>query len=378
MARARGECPDALLQRQPDCAPVPAMDAGRARCRGCCMLMIGVAGPELARHETTWLKSPAVAGVLLFSRNYRSREQLGALCAAIREAGGEQLLIAVDQEGGPVQRFRDGFTRLPALAAIGAMYERDADEAIRLAEEHAWVMASELRASGVDFSFAPVVDLARGNAVIGRRAFHADPAITSELAQAYVRGMHLGGMAAVLKHFPGHGTVGGDTHKVAATDPRSLDEIRRDDLLPFAQCIEAHVEAVMMAHVVYPAVDRRPAGYSKVWIGEILRGELGFAGAVVSDDISMAAAGVAGSIGQRVRAHLDAGCDLVLACLPEVVDEALAAMVADAAPLTTQPPPRAPPARGRAPGRPARGAAERPPPRRAGAPRRPPGAPRPR
>lgn len=298
------------------------------------MLMIGVAGPELARHETTWLKSPAVAGVLLFSRNYRSREQLGALCAAIREAGGEQLLIAVDQEGGPVQRFRDGFTRLPALAAIGAMYERDADEAIRLAEEHAWVMASELRASGVDFSFAPVVDLARGNAVIGRRAFHADPAITSELAQAYVRGMHLGGMAAVLKHFPGHGTVGGDTHKVAATDPRSLDEIRRDDLLPFAQCIEAHVEAVMMAHVVYPAVDRRPAGYSKVWIGEILRGELGFAGAVVSDDISMAAAGVAGSIGQRVRAHLDAGCDLVLACLPEVVDEALAAMVADAEPMS--------------------------------------------
>src|SRR5574337_666909 len=287
MARARGECPDALLQRQPDCAPVPAMDAGRARCRGCCMLMIGVAGPELARHETTWLKSPAVAGVLLFSRNYRSREQLGALCAAIR-----------------------------------------------VADEHPRLMAGDQGASGVDFSFAPVVDLARGNAVIGRRAFHADPAITSELAQAYVRGMHLGGMAAVLKHFPGHGTVGGDTHKVAATDPRSLDEIRRDDLLPFAQCIEAHVEAVMMAHVVYPAVDRRPAGYSKVWIGEILRGELGFAGAVVSDDISMAAAGVAGSIGQRVRAHLDAGCDLVLACLPEVVDEALAAMVADAEPMS--------------------------------------------
>ena len=286
--------------------------------------MIGVAGPELAERETHWLKSPAVAGVLLFSRNYQSREQLGALCSAIRDVGGEQLLIAVDQEGGPVQRFRDGFTRLPALAAIGALYEHDPDEAIRLAEEHAWVMASELRASGVDFSFAPVVDLARGNAAIGRRAFHADPAITAELAQAYVRGMHVAGMAAVLKHFPGHGSVVGDTHKVAATDSRSLDEIRRDDLLPFAQCIEAHVEAVMMAHVTYPAVDSQPAGYSKVWINGILRGELGFAGVVISDDISMAAAGAAGSVGERVSAHLDAGCDLVLACFPDVVDDALA------------------------------------------------------
>jgi beta-N-acetylhexosaminidase len=171
-----------------------------------------------------------------------------------------------------------------------------------------------------------VVDLARGNAAIGLRAFHADPAVAAELGQAYVRGMHLGGMAAVLKHFPGHGSVATDTHKAAAIDPRSLDEIRRDDLLPFAECIEARVEAVMMAHVTYPAVDSRPAGYSKVWIEQILRGELGFAGAVISDDISMAAAGAAGSVGERVRAHLEAGCDLVLACFPEVVDEAIAAM----------------------------------------------------
>ena len=148
----------------------------------------------------------------------------------------------------------------------------------------------------------------------------------SELAQAYVRGMHLGGMAAVLKHFPGHGSVAADTHKAQAIDPRSLDEIRRDDLLPFAECIEARVEAVMMAHVIYPAVDSHPAGYSKRWIEQILRGELGFAGAVISDDISMAAAGAAGSVGARVQAHLDAGCDLVLACFPEVVDEAIAAM----------------------------------------------------
>jgi beta-N-acetylhexosaminidase len=300
------------------------------------MLMIGVAGLQLAEHEHRWLTAPGVAGVLLFSRNYQSREQLIALCESIRDVGGDALLIAVDQEGGPVQRFRDGFTRLPALATIGAVYDRDPAEAVRLAEEHAWVMASELRASGVDFSFAPVVDLARGNAAIGLRAFHANPAVTAELAQAYVRGMHLGGMAAVLKHFPGHGSVAVDTHKAQAIDPRSLDEIRRDDLLPFAECIDARVEAVMMAHVIYPAVDTHPAGYSKRWIEQILRGELGFAGAVISDDISMAAAGAAGSVGERVQAHLDAGCDLVLACFPEVVDEAIAAIRGDSTSLPPQ------------------------------------------
>lgn len=300
------------------------------------MLLIGIARLALAAREKRWLAAPGVAGVLLFARNYQSRKQLMALCESIREVGGEETLIAVDQEGGPVQRFRDGFTRLPPLAAIGAIYERDPDEAVRLAEEHAWVMASELRASGVDFSFAPVVDLARGNAAIGLRAFHADPAITAELAQAYVRGMHLGGMAAVLKHFPGHGSVATDTHKAAAVDPRPLDAIRRDDLLPFAECIEASAEAVMMAHVTYSAVDAQPAGYSKIWIGQILRGELGFAGAVISDDISMAAAGAAGSVGERVRAHLDAGCDLVLACFPEVVDEALAAVANEPAGLSTR------------------------------------------
>jgi beta-N-acetylhexosaminidase len=300
------------------------------------MLMIGVAALTVADHEKPWLTAQGVVGVLLFSRNYQSREQLVALCESIRDIGGEHLLIAVDQEGGPVQRFRDGFTRLPALAAIGAVYDHDPAEAVRLAEEHAWVMASELRASGVDFSFAPVVDLARGNAAIGLRAFHADPAITAELAQAYVRGMHLGGMAAVLKHFPGHGSVAADTHKAQAIDPRSLDDIRRNDLLPFSECIEARVEAVMMAHVTYPAVDAQPAGYSHVWIGQILRSELGFAGIVISDDISMAAAGSAGSVGARVRAHLDAGCDLVLACFPDVVDEAIAAVQAATMPDATR------------------------------------------
>ncbi len=290
------------------------------------MLLIGLAGPEVAEHERARLVAPGVAGVILFSRNYVDRTQLMALCESIREIGGEHLLIAVDQEGGPVQRFRAGFTRLPALARIGEAYDRDPGEAVRLAEEHAWVMASELRACGVDFSFAPVVDLARGNAAIGMRAFHADPAVVAELAAAYVRGMHLAGMAAVLKHFPGHGSVAADTHKAVAIDPRTLDEIRRDDLRPFAECIAARVEAVMMAHVVYPAVDERPAGYSRTWTVDMLRGELGFAGAAISDDISMAAAGAAGGVAERVHGHLDAGCDLVLACFPDVVDKAIAAV----------------------------------------------------
>jgi beta-N-acetylhexosaminidase len=296
------------------------------------MLMIGIAGLELAANEREWLKAPGVCGVLLFGRNFASRAQVTALIESIRDVAGEDVLVAVDQEGGPVQRFRDGFTRLPPLAAIGAVYDRNPDDAIRLAEEHAWVMASEMRAIGVDFSFAPVVDLARGNAAIGLRAFHADPAVASELGQAYVRGMHLGGMAAVLKHFPGHGSVAADTHKAQAIDPRPLDEIRRDDLRPFAECIDASVEAVMMAHVVYPAVDNQPAGYSRRWIETILRNELGFTGAVISDDISMAAAGVAGTVTGRVLGHLDAGCDLVLACFPEVVDEAIAAVKGRTAP----------------------------------------------
>jgi beta-N-acetylhexosaminidase len=290
------------------------------------MLLIGVAGTELLPHEHAWLTAPGVAGVILFARNYKNREQLVALTESIRAIAGEDVLIAVDQEGGPVQRFRDDFTRLPALAKIGAVYDRDPAQAIELAQEHAWLMASELRASGVDFSFAPVADLARGNAAIGTRAFHADPDIAGELIHAYVRGIHLGGMAAVLKHFPGHGSVAVDTHKAQAIDPRSLDAIRRDDLRPFLEGFSAHAEAVMMAHVVYPAVDEQPAGYSRRWIRDILRTELGFKGAVISDDISMAAAGVAGGVAERVHAHLTAGCDLVLACFPDVVEEAIAAM----------------------------------------------------
>lgn len=290
------------------------------------MLIIGIEGKELTADDRMRLAAPAVSGVILFTRNYADRAQLAALVAAIRAMRDGDFVICVDHEGGPVQRFREGFTRLPALARIGELYRRDRAAGIAMAEMHAIVMASELRACDVDFSFAPVVDLARGNRVIGERAFDADPAVVGELAAAYVRGMRLTGMAATLKHFPGHGSIPEDTHLEAAIDPRPLAVIRDADLVPFAEGLAAGAEAVMLAHVTYPAVDPLAAGYSRKWVGEILRGELGFRGVVFSDDVGMVAAESAGGIGARVMAHLDAGCDLVLVCHPAMVDAALAAM----------------------------------------------------
>ena len=289
------------------------------------MLIIGIPGKTLTDADRRRLAAPQVSGVILFTRNFDSREQVTDLIDDIRAERDEPFLVCVDQEGGPVQRFRAGFTRLPALARIGELYERDAAAGIRAAEEHAWVMASEMRAIGVDLSFAPVVDLARGNRAVGERAFHADPQIASELAQAYLRGMRLAGMAATIKHFPGHGSVAEDTHFERATDPRGLDDLRASDLVPFADAVASGAEAVMMAHVTYPAVDARAAGYSRVWVDEVLRGELGFRGVVIGDDIGMAAAEEVGTIPARIEAHLLAGCELLLACGPAIVDESIAA-----------------------------------------------------
>jgi beta-N-acetylhexosaminidase len=289
------------------------------------MLIIGLPGKTLTDADRARLAQPQVSGVILFTRNFENRDQVTALIDDIRLARPEPFLVCVDQEGGAVQRFREGFTRLPALALIGELYARDPAAAIAHAEEHAWVMASEMRAIGIDLSFAPVVDLARGNRAIGTRAFHADPQVASELAHAYLRGMRLAGMAATLKHFPGHGSVAEDTHFDAAIDPRPLDELRATDLVPFADGIAAGAEAVMMAHVTYPAVDSRPAGCSRVWIEDVLRGEFGFRGAVIGDDIGMAAMEEFGGIAARIEAHLLAGCDLLLACGPSIVDEAIAA-----------------------------------------------------
>lgn len=289
------------------------------------MLIIGIPGKTLSDADRAQLAAPQVSGVILFARNFESRGQVTALIDDIRDARPDPFLLCVDQEGGTVQRFRDGFTQLPPLLNIGELHARDPRAAIRRAEEHAWLMASEMRAIGIDLSFAPVTDLARGNRAIGTRAFDADPQIASELVQAYLRGMRLGGMAATLKHFPGHGSVAEDTHFDAANDPRTLDELRATDLIPFADGIVAGAEAVMMAHVTYPAVDARAAGYSRIWIQDVLRGELGFRGVVIGDDIGMAAAESVGGIGARIEAHLAAGCDLLLACSPATAVEAVAA-----------------------------------------------------
>lgn len=290
------------------------------------MLVIGVAGTELTAQEREWLQHDAVAGVILFKRNFASRGQVAELSAAIRAAAPRPQLICVDQEGGRVQRFREGYSALPPLQGFGALYARDPQAALALAEQHAWLMASEVRASGVDLSFAPVVDLGRGNIAIGDRAFSPDPQVVAAFTRAYVHGMHSVGMAATLKHFPGHGTVREDTHVDDASDPRPLDELRALDLVPFAAGIDAGADAVMMAHVVYPQVAPEPAGYSPRWIQQILRQEMGFRGVVFSDDIGMAASFSAGGVKARVDAHLDAGCDVVLVCHPELVDESLAAV----------------------------------------------------
>jgi len=289
------------------------------------MLIIGLPGKTLSDADRAWLAAPQVSGVILFTRNFESRDQVTALIDDIRNERPEPFLLCVDQEGGPVQRFRAGFTRLPPLLRIGELHARDPRAAIARAEEHAWLMASEMRSIGIDLSFAPVTDLARGNRAIGERAFSADPQVVSELVQAYLRGMRLAGMAATIKHFPGHGSVAEDTHFDAAIDPRSLEELRATDLLPFADGVAAGAEAVMMAHVTYPAVDARAAGYSRIWIQDILRTEFGFRGVVIGDDIGMAAAESIGGIGARIQAHLLAGCDLLLACNPSIVGEAIAA-----------------------------------------------------
>jgi beta-N-acetylhexosaminidase len=290
------------------------------------MLVVGIAAKELAAEEREWLQHPACAGVILFTRNFASVSQVTELTQAIRDAAPGPQLICVDQEGGPVQRFRDGFFRLPPLARFGALHARDPEAALERARDHAWLMASEIRALGIDLSFAPVVDLGRGNRAIGERAFHESPEVVADFTRAYVHGMHEAGMAATLKHFPGHGSVLEDTHFDAAVDPRPLDVLLEEDLRPFAAGIDAGAEAVMMAHVTYPAVAPEPAGYSPRWMREILRRDVKFRGVIFSDDIGMAAATSAGGVAARIDAHLDAGCDAVLVCAPALVGDSLKAM----------------------------------------------------
>ena len=277
--------------------------------------MVGIAGSELEQDEREVLRHPCVGGVILFSRNYRCREQLRSLCDAIHGLRQPPLLIAVDHEGGRVQRFRDGFSVLPAPAQYGMLYDRSPELAHRAARAGGWVMAVELRAGGVDFSFAPVLDLDHGvSTVIGDRALHRDPDAVTALARAVLAGMDDAGVSGVGKHFPGHGGVAADSHHMLPVDPRPYEDIRLADLVPFERLIASGLAGVMPAHVVYEDVDTRPAGFSRRWINDILRGELGFQGIVISDDLDMAAAAVGGDPVARAHAAIDAGCDMVLVC----------------------------------------------------------------
>ncbi len=278
-------------------------------------LMVDVSGVELSPEDRELLVHPAVGGVILFARNYESPGQLRALIDAIHAAREPHLLVAVDQEGGRVQRFRDGFTRLPPLAYLGDLYDSDRIRARNLAQVTGWLMAAELRAVGVDISFAPVLDLNHGvSTVIGDRALHRRPEVVAELARAYQSGMHEAGMAATGKHFPGHGAVVADSHLELPVDPRAYADLAQWDMVPFERMIHYGLAAVMMAHVVYAEADANPAGFSPFWIGEVLRGRLGFQGLVFSDDLNMEAAACAGDHSERARISLQAGCDMVLVC----------------------------------------------------------------
>jgi beta-N-acetylhexosaminidase len=276
--------------------------------------MVDVAGTELTSEDLEILGNPLVGSVILFTRNYRNPKQISALCGAIRELRSPPLLIAVDHEGGRVQRFREGFTRLPPVRLLGRRYDEDRRDALAKAHALGWLMAAELREIGVDFSFAPCVDLDYGlSEIIGDRAFHRDPEAVAALATAYMAGMREAGMAAVAKHFPGHGAVRADSHVALPVDRRPLADMERD-LSPYRVLIENQLPGVMAAHVEYSAVDARPASLSRRWITDILRGTLGFHGCVFADDLSMAGAAAFGDVVERARLALDAGCDVLPIC----------------------------------------------------------------
>ena len=287
--------------------------------------MLDVVGTELTAEDIRRLQHPLVGGVILFARNYTSPAQLKALTANIHAVRQPPLLIAVDHEGGRVQRFKEGFTRIPPMREFGKIWDKNPKRAKQLAEEAGWVLAVELRARGVDFSFTPVLDMDYGESqVIGNRAFHRSPQAINELAFALMQGLKRGGMPAVGKHFPGHGFVTADSHVAIPVDERSFDEIAQADMQPFRQMIDDGLPAIMPAHVIYPKVDDKPAGFSEKWLQKVLRQRLEFNGVIFSDDLSMEGAVVAGNVTQRALAALNAGCDMVLLCnRPDLADELL-------------------------------------------------------
>ncbi len=289
-------------------------------------VMLDVVGTELTADDVRRLQHPLVGGVILFKRNFINNSQLKALTASIHEVRTPPLLIAVDHEGGRVQRFREGFTKIPAMREFGKIWDKHPKKAKQLATEAGWILAAELRAHGIDFSFTPVLDMDYGDSlVIGDRAFHLKPQAINDLAFALMQGLKKGGMAAVGKHFPGHGFVVADSHVSMPVDDREFDQIAQHDMQPFKMMVDDGIQAIMPAHVIYPKVDDKPAGFSARWLQKILRERLGFNGVIFSDDLSMEAATAGGDVTTRALAALNAGCDMVLLCnQPAMQDELLA------------------------------------------------------
>jgi beta-N-acetylhexosaminidase len=285
-------------------------------------ILVGIPGAALDAHSRRQLQHPAVGGVVLFSRNFRDSSQLQQLVSDIRQCRSPRLLVAIDQEGGRVQRLRDGFTALPPLGVLGSLWQRDQAQATDYAYRHGRVMASEMLDLGIDLSFAPVLDLDRGSCVIGDRSFSASIEAVSDLGSHYLAGMHDAGMKTTGKHFPGHGSVLADSHVDDVLDGRDFETIESSDLQPFIQ-LQYGLDALMIAHVVYPAVDPLPAGYSERWLKDILRQRMQYQGVIMSDDLGMHAAFAVGNLMQRTQRCLAAGCELVLVCRPEDVEELL-------------------------------------------------------
>ncbi|KZZ64750.1 beta-N-acetylhexosaminidase [Oleiphilus sp. HI0130] len=291
-------------------------------------VMIDFEGIHLTTSEISRLVDPLVGGVILCTRNFESQAQLASLIGQIRAAR-RDVIIAVDHEGGRVQRFREGFTKLPCMQTLGMAYEINKENALRDAKELGWLMASELRAFDIDISFAPVMDRDYGiSDVIGDRAFSSDPTIIVALCSAFIAGMHEAGMASTGKHFPGHGAVSADSHVDIPVDGRSLEEITSHDMRIFKEMCEHGMDAVMPAHVIYPKVDDQPAGFSRIWI-DILRNDCQFSGVIFSDDLSMEGATVAGGFEARADAALSAGCDMVLVCNNPLAADAVITHLAD-------------------------------------------------
>ncbi|MDT3735672.1 MAG: beta-N-acetylhexosaminidase [Denitratisoma sp.] len=277
-------------------------------------LMLDLAGPRLTDEERELLQHPLVGGVILFKRNFESLAVLQELTFEIHTLREPPLLIAIDHEGGRVQRFRHGFTVLPPMRALGALWDSDPAHALETAEAAGYVLAAELRACGIDLSFTPVLDLDHGTSeIIGNRAFHHDPAAVTALAGALIAGLRRAGMANVGKHFPGHGFVAADSHVAIPVDTRPVQALY-PDLAPYRAHRKMDLAAVMPAHVIYEDLDPSPAGFSSYWLRYVLRGELGFDGVIFSDDLSMEGASVAGGFVDRADAALAAGCDMVLVC----------------------------------------------------------------